>query len=72
VRITYDGESNAAYVYLVEVGAGEVAQSVVFDGVDTGDFVFDFNRERRLVGIEILGASAVLPREVLDSAERIG
>jgi uncharacterized protein YuzE len=36
-----------------------------------GSLNLDFDKEERLVGIEILSASRVLPREVIDRAERL-
>jgi uncharacterized protein YuzE len=53
---------NAAYIYLVEeIGWGEVEEtcvsSVYLDGVS---IQFDFDRDRFLLGIEVLGASRVL------------
>jgi uncharacterized protein YuzE len=75
VRITYDPEADAAYIYLVSrIDAGGVAESVPFEGgyLSLGDIVLDFDKENRLLGIEILTASRLLPREVLAAAEQPG
>jgi uncharacterized protein YuzE len=75
VRITYDPEANAAYLYLVdEIGIGGVAQSVPIsgEGIDAADFVFDFNRDGHLVGIEVLAASQLLAAETLGKAQPPG
>jgi uncharacterized protein YuzE len=68
VRVTYDGY--AAYIYLVPIGDGEVATTVVGDE-EAGSVNLDFNRQGHLVGIEVLNARESLPTEVIDQAERI-
>jgi uncharacterized protein YuzE len=75
VRITYDPEANAAYIYLVQqIGIGGVAKSVPVEGegIDPADFVFDFDRDGRLIGIEVLFASQLLADETLKSARTPG
>jgi uncharacterized protein YuzE len=42
------------------------------EGIEPSDFVFDFDRDGRLVGIEVLAASDLLPAELLEAAERPG
>ena len=70
VRVTYDGMADAAYIYLVPVEAGAVATTV--DGAGEAASVnLDFDREGRLLGIEVLAASRWLPGEVIEQAERI-
>jgi uncharacterized protein YuzE len=75
VRITYDPEANAAYIYLVQqIGIGGVAKSVPIEGegIDPADFVFDFDRDGRLIGIEVLFASQLLADETPKSARTPG
>jgi uncharacterized protein YuzE len=75
VRVTYDPDANAAYIFLVnQIGAGGVAKSVPVEGkgLEPPDFVFDFDQDGRLVGIEVLAASDLLPPEVLEAAQRPG
>ena len=71
MNATFDPAVDAAYLSLREVANGQVARSEAlhFDGV-AGDILLDFDGEGRLVGIEVLGASSVLPDELLDAAER--
>ncbi len=71
VRVTYDGLADAAYVYLVAIGPGEVATTVAGEG-DAASVNLDFDRDGRLLGIEVLGASRWLPGDVIEQAERIG
>lgn len=72
MRVTYDPFANAAFIYLVEIGAGEVAESAPCESeTGVGEVIADFDKDGRLLGIEVLNARAVLPREVLDRAERL-
>ncbi|MGW5266416.1 DUF2283 domain-containing protein [Microbispora sp. NPDC004025] len=67
MRIDHDRENNVAYIYLVdEIGEGEaVTQIEVEDDELRGEIVLDLDREGRLLGIEVLGASRILRPEVL-------
>ena len=71
VRVTYDGSADAAYIYLVPIGPGDVATTVVGED-EAGSVNLDFNSDGQLLGIEVLRASRWLPRRVIDEAERIG
>jgi uncharacterized protein YuzE len=62
VRITYDDDVDAAYIYLSEIGAGEVATTVPgWPSSEAFMVNLDFDRDGRLLGIEVLDASAKLP-----------
>jgi uncharacterized protein YuzE len=50
VKVSYDPDVEAAYIYLTEIGPGGV----------------DFDAEGRLVGIEVLKASQTLPKHLLE------
>ncbi|GAB3162739.1 DUF2283 domain-containing protein [Microbispora hainanensis] len=71
MRIEHDRENNVAYIYLVdEIGEGEaVTQIEVEDDDLRGEIVLDLDREGRLLGIEVLGASRILRPEVLALAD---
>jgi uncharacterized protein YuzE len=72
VRITYDRDANAAYIYLTD--------DVLDTGRDTviartpehghGTTILDW-KNGRLVGIEILDADQALHQDLLDQAEDI-
>ena len=51
MRITYDAEADAAYVYLTELVEEPETRTV------TNDLYLDFDEHGRLVGIEVLDAS---------------
>ena len=74
VRVTYDSGADAAYIFLCwPQAAGVVDETVVCDPLPEkvdGSVNLDFDAQGRLVGIEVLGASRVLPQQVLDRAER--
>lgn len=75
MRVTYDGEVNAAYIYLKPIGAGEVKRTHVCGSEGDGlarDINFDFDSDGRLIGLEVLYASHRLSKAVIDSAEKIG
>ncbi len=71
MRVTYDADADAAYLYAVEsIGFGEVARTVVCDiPLDRAAINLDFDSAGRLLGVEILGASRVLRPESLRSDE---
>jgi uncharacterized protein YuzE len=73
VRMTYDSEANAAYIYLVDqIDRGEVGRSCVADiAMDNAAITIDFDAEGRILGIEVLGASQALRAETIGAAENI-
>jgi uncharacterized protein YuzE len=65
IKVTYDRQSDAAYIYLKNnIGPGGVADTHVceIDGLK-GGINLDFDRNGQLVGIEILDAFALLPSD---------
>lgn len=65
--MTHDPEADAAYIYVAEaIPPGGVAQSKPLDHYTPGaSVVLDFDRDNRLLGIELLGFSRLVPDEVL-------
>ena len=72
MRITYDSQADAAYVYLTDTVLLPGRDSVPVDPPDgvQAMVVVDW-KEGRIVGLEILDASAVLHQDLLAAAERI-
>ena len=68
--ITYDAAADAAYVYVTKIGKGEVADSVPIEDEDDdfpgGELIVDLDKDGRILGIEVLGASRLLPTKLLD------
>jgi uncharacterized protein YuzE len=74
MRYTYDRTADAVYIYLVpEIRPGEVHRTYSCDPHEAGAEVnLDFDVDGMLVGIEILDASRLLPRDFLKAADQIG
>ncbi|MBF4621367.1 DUF2283 domain-containing protein [Clavibacter sp. VKM Ac-2542] len=75
MRVTYDPAADAAYVELAgPLGDGEAATTIhsIATPGDRGEVALDFDAGGRLLGIEVLRASAVLPAAVLADAVRPG
>ena len=66
-RIEYDQEANAAYIYLTkEILAGGVSRTVCVDPTEIGGMVnLDLDAEGRIIGLEVLDAGQLLPRDIL-------
>lgn len=68
MKFTYDSEADAAYLQIVEnIAAGEASRQVQVpeDEDIPGQFILDFNEEGKLLRVEILFASTVLPSEMI-------
>ena len=62
MRMTYDKKADAAYIHVkASIAAGEVAKTIALDE----NINLDFDRNEKLLGIEILSASKVLPEKQL-------
>jgi uncharacterized protein YuzE len=71
MRITYDRESDAATIYLAdEIGPGGAPRSVICDlEIPGGAVILLFSKEEMLVGVEVLGASRILPPHLMDGSD---
>ena len=77
MRVTYDPQADAGYISLREIESGGAKHTVPLDDLDcrvesAASIVLDFDDEERLIGIEVLDASEVLPPELLRDAEPPG
>lgn len=69
MRATYDPQADAVFVYLAEIGPGDPASSSLLNSeMENAAVIAVFNQADHLVGIEVLGASRVLPPEFLATA----
>jgi uncharacterized protein YuzE len=67
MQITYDKEADAVYIYLIEIGPGEVKKTYCCDSQQVGGMInLDFDGSNRLIGIEILNASDKLPERFFE------
>jgi uncharacterized protein YuzE len=67
--VTYDESVDAAYIYLTEIRAGEVAKTYCCDPSEVdGQIHLDFDADGQLLGIEVLGAKSKLPAAILEQS----
>ena len=57
MKVNYDKEADAAYIYLKKISPGEVKHSIELNK----NIILDFDSQKKLVGIEILSASKIIP-----------
>jgi uncharacterized protein YuzE len=70
IRVTFDPHADAAYVRLADFSPGAATTQVLVEGVPSpADIVLDFSSNGQLLGVEIIGARAVLSAELLAVAE---
>jgi uncharacterized protein YuzE len=71
MRLSYDAEVDVATVYLLdEIGPGGAPNSAICDlEADGGSVILLLSGEGKLVGIEVLGATKLLPPALLGPAE---
>ena len=64
MKITFDKDADAAYIYFKDISEGEVVKTISLnDSVN-----IDLDSEGRTIGIEILEASKNLPSNALKTA----
>ena len=69
MKITYDKEADAVYIYVkYPIKRGESQTQLPLDDYPV---ILDFDKKDRLLGIEVLNASKVLNKEFLKEAKRI-
>jgi uncharacterized protein YuzE len=71
MRVTFDPDADAAYIYLTRFG--EVARTVPLVDLEEGssfELIVDLDRDGRIVGIEVQLAGGRLPPELLRGAKR--
>jgi uncharacterized protein YuzE len=72
VRVTHDPREDTAYIYLRDFEDGEDARQHWVSAPDiNGIYVLDFDKQGRLVGIEVKGATGGLPEGFLDEANPV-
>jgi uncharacterized protein YuzE len=64
MKVTFDSEANAVYIYFKEINAGEVENTISLN-----EFVnIDLDKEGKVLGIEVLEADKNLPKDIIGSA----
>ena len=75
MRVTYDKSVDAAYIELRDTSAGDCVHTEYATRDDQGmggSINLDFDIDGKLIGIEVMVASMVLPEQLLAEAEIIG
>jgi uncharacterized protein YuzE len=68
LRVTYDAETNAAYIYLAEEppSGWRHGKTVPVDPIEVGGMInLDLDEDGRLMGLEVLDARSVLSDQLL-------
>ena len=69
MRVTYDAEVDAAYIYLLDTPSpGSAVTTLSLDPAEiNGEVNVDLDSDGRIIGIEVLDASRLLPEELIRS-----
>ncbi|MCS4537377.1 MAG: DUF2283 domain-containing protein [Thaumarchaeota archaeon] len=68
MKFEYDQEVDAAYIYLDrQIKEGEVKKTIALND----NIIIDFDKNDKLIGLEILSASKVLAKKVLVQAKSL-
>jgi len=68
MKFEYDENVDAAYIYLEH----PLKEKQIKDTIELNeDIILDFDKEGKLIGVEILNASKVLNKKALLSAEAV-
>jgi YD repeat-containing protein len=66
LKLNYDKQVDAAYLSIIPTAPGLAKKTYACDPDEVGGQIqLDFDAEGRLIGIEVLDASHLLPKEVL-------
>ena len=72
-RGTYDRSADAAYSNISpRITFGEAVRQDVHEIDGRGEVILDFDKDGKLLGVEILGAKSLLRPSTLKQAKRIG
>ncbi len=68
MRFEYDEDADAAYIYIKQsIKKGEVKKTIALND----NIIIDFDKNDKLIGVEILGASKILSRSVIEKSSDI-
>ena len=70
MKVTYDKSANAVYIYVkATIKAGEAVKQIVVEHND--NIILDFDKNGKLLGVEVLDARETLTPELLRNAEHL-
>lgn len=65
MKFEYDKKADAAYIYLkYPIEDGECKKTVELNE----NIILDFDKSNKLIGVEILNASKILSKEIIEEA----
>ena len=68
MRVTYDKEADAAYIYIkYPIRRGEASKTIEVNE----NILLDFDKEGKLLGVEVLNARKLLSNRILREAEQL-
>jgi uncharacterized protein YuzE len=67
MKVTYDKQADAMYIYMEEIKPKGVDQTISLNE----DINVDFDKNKKIIGIEILSASKNLAKKQLKQVEQI-
>jgi len=66
MKISYDKKVDSAYIYLKHpIEKGEAKKTIELND----NIILDFDKDKKLIGIEVLSASKVLSKKVLEQPQ---
>ena len=65
IKITYDKSVDAAYIYFLEPGTPVEKTYICNPSEVNGMINLDFDKEGKLIGVEVIDASKKLPNAIL-------
>lgn len=66
MKFEYDKEVDAAYIYLqFPIKEGEVKKTLELNP----DIILDYDKDSKLIGVEILNASKIVKKDILAQAQ---
>ncbi|MEK7535956.1 MAG: DUF2283 domain-containing protein [Patescibacteria group bacterium] len=69
VKIKYDKSADAAYVYFSEFPPEKVEKTYLCDPQEVKGMInLDFDKDGKLIGIEVMDASKKLSKELLENS----
>jgi len=71
IKVSYDKSVDAAYIFFQDLGR-KISKNYLCDPKEVNGMInLDFDDKGMLVGLEVIGASKKLPKEILDNADII-
>lgn len=68
MKIEYDKEVDAAYIYLkYPIKPGEATETIEVNE----NIIVDFDKHNKMIGIEVLNASKILNKEVIETTKKV-